>query len=164
MGASRSVLHGLAAAALAAALPLLAACDGGGDAPPLPGPPCIETDGGDFWCSGRPGERVVRTAEAHGRLMEECSGGTWPPTLERPPVPGEGEMLVIVSDGGSGCSGCLGVACVEDRGHEVVVRLEGGFEGDCEAFISVGAWALAPDAGLPVRFERTQAPCPGAQP
>ena len=39
-------------------------------------------------------------------------------------------------------------------------HLEGGFEGDCEAFISVGAWALAPDAGLPVRFDREQVPCP----
>ena len=102
---------------------------------------------------------VVRTDADHESLTANCF-------LERireewlPPRPGPGEVLVYVSLEGGGCNGCLDIVNVRETSRDIVVEVEGGFQGNCDMLIVPGAWALVPRTDKPVVFQFHEATCP----
>lgn len=102
---------------------------------------------------------VVRTDADYESLKATCF-------IERirrewlPPRPGAEEELVYVSLRGGGCEGCLDIVNVRETFRNIVVEVEGGFQGDCEMLIVPGAWALIPETEKPITFEFQEVICP----
>jgi len=96
---------------------------------------------------------VVRTDADYESLTANCF-------LERirqewlPPQPEAEEVLVYVSLQGGGCEGCLDIVNVRETSQNIIVRVEGGFQGNCDMLIVPGAWALIPvtDKAIVFRF------------
>jgi len=99
---------------------------------------------------------VVRTDADYESLTAKCNHirEKW-----LPPRPGREEVLVYVSREGSGCKGCLDIVNVRETYREIIVKVEGGFEGACEMLITHGAWALVPKTQKPVTFEFRKVLC-----
>jgi hypothetical protein len=95
---------------------------------------------------------VVRTEADYELLRADCF-------VERirrewlPPRPEPEENLVYVSLRGGGCEGCLDIVNVRENLRNIVVEVEGGFQGECEMLIVPGAWVLIPATKKPVTFE-----------
>jgi len=103
---------------------------------------------------------VVRTGEDYESIKTKCNH------IGKelfPPRPGSGEVLVYVSREDSGCKGCLEIVNIRETSREVVVEVEGGFQGACEMLITLGAWVLVPITNKPVRFEFCEALCPDGE-
>jgi hypothetical protein len=102
---------------------------------------------------------VAQTAEDYEKLTAICFferlGGD-----QLPPRPRAGEMLIYVSLEGGGCKGCLQIANVRRSSREVVVTIEGGFEGNCDMLIDLGAWVIIPRTVKPVTFQFIEVHCP----
>ncbi len=102
---------------------------------------------------------VVRTDADYESLTRNCF-------LERirkkwlPPRHGAEEMLVYVSLEGGGCKGCLDIVSVRETHRNIVVDVEGGFQGNCDMLIVPGAWALIPRNDKPVTFQFHEVICP----
>jgi hypothetical protein len=76
-----------------------------------------------------------------------------------PPRPGDGEDLVYVSLEGGGCKGCLDIVRVHETSENIVVEVEGGFQGECDMLIIPGAWALIPRTGKHVTLQFHEVIC-----
>jgi hypothetical protein len=100
---------------------------------------------------------IVRTQIDYELMVTKCGGSRkeW-----LPPSPGREEILIYVSREDSGCKGCLDIVDARERNSEIVVEVEGGFQGACEMLITLGAWALIPNTDMPVRFVYHEALCP----
>ncbi len=77
-----------------------------------------------------------------------------------PPRPGAEEELVYVSLKGSGCEGCLDIVNIRETSRNIVVEVQGGFQGDCEMLIAPGAWALIPGTDKSITFQFHDVVCP----
>lgn len=77
-----------------------------------------------------------------------------------PPRPGDEEVLVYVSIEGGGCKGCLDIVNVRETSQNIVVEVEGGFQGDCDMLIVPGAWVLIPGTDKPIIFQFHEVICP----
>ena len=102
---------------------------------------------------------VVRTDADYESLTENCF-------LDRvreeylPPRPGDDEELVYVSLEGGGCKGCLDIVNIRETSQNIVVEVKGGFQGNCEMLIVLGAWALIPGTDKPITFQFHEVICP----
>lgn len=76
-----------------------------------------------------------------------------------PPRPEAGEQLIYVASEGTGCAGCLDIVNIHETSRNIVVDVEGGFQGDCEKLITPGAWALIPLTDKPVSLEFNEVIC-----
>ncbi len=102
---------------------------------------------------------VVRTDADYESLTANC----FPERIRKewlPPKPGAEEELVYVSIKGGGCKGCLDIVNVRETSKDIVVEVEGGFQGNCDMLIVPGAWVLIPGSDKPVTFEFHEVICP----
>lgn len=101
---------------------------------------------------------VVRNEAEYDSLTNHCF-------FERireewlPPKPKSGEELVYVSLEGGGCGGCLDIVSVGETSGEIVVGVEGGFRGECDMLMVLGAWVLIPGTDRPVTVEFYEVVC-----
>ena len=102
---------------------------------------------------------VVRTDADYESLAENCFPER---TREEwlPPRPGAEEELVYVSLEGGGCEGCLDIVNIRESSSNIVVDVEGGFQGNCDKLMVLGAWALMPGTDKPVTFQFHEVVCP----
>ncbi|UCG53346.1 MAG: hypothetical protein JSW58_07275 [Candidatus Latescibacterota bacterium] len=102
---------------------------------------------------------VVRTEADFRSLTTSC----FPERIKEewlPPRPVAGQELVYVSLKGGGCEGCLDIVRVRETFTEVEVEVEGGFQGECEMLIVLGAWALIPRTDKQITFQLRDVTCP----
>jgi len=155
----------LAAAALCACLVALNQSCGltdlvdldGGDGASEIVPDCAQTATDTFVCASVEGPWLIRTGEEYDAFLESCP---LPPS-QQPPRPGGGQVLIALMQQGTGCTGCLEITCCNTLEAEVRVESEGTFEGDCDMELTLGAWALMPELGVPINFQHTNlSACP----
>jgi hypothetical protein len=102
---------------------------------------------------------VVRTDADYESLTVNC----FPDHIREewlPPRPGAEEELVYVSLKGGGCKGCLDIVNVRETSRNIVVEIEGGFQGNCDMLIVPGVWALIPVSDKPITFQFHEVICP----
>ena len=76
-----------------------------------------------------------------------------------PPRPNAENMLVYVSLEGGGCEGCLDVVDIHGTAGHIVVEIKGGFQGECDKLMILGAWALLPRTKGRMAFRFHEANC-----
>ena len=101
---------------------------------------------------------VVRTDVDYETLTANCFEHIREEWL--PPRPGAEEELVYVSLKGGGCKGCLEIVDIRRTSRNIVVDVEGGFQGNCDMLIEPGAWVLIPRTDKPITFQFHEVICP----
>jgi hypothetical protein len=102
---------------------------------------------------------VVRTVADYESLTASC----FPQRIREewlPPRPEAKKELVYVSLKGGGCRACLDIVKVHETSRNIIVEVEGGFQGGCDMLIVPGAWALIPGTDKPIIFQFHEVICP----
>jgi hypothetical protein len=129
----------------------------------VPAETSLEFDSGHCaGCLPETGEEVFSFIVRGGADFDKLTASCFTERIREewlPPRPEAGEQLIYVAMEGTGCEGCLGIVNIRESSQNIVVDVEGGFQGNCDKLIAPGAWALIPLTDKPVSIEFKEVIC-----